>query len=100
MIAVMVKTGESTRKVQEPDTDSSESAGSSMRSTEILLEVRGLHHEYEDARAGEPLPVLKDVTVTVRTGEVVAIVGPSGSGKTTFLNVIAGRLVPTRGEGL
>ncbi len=33
-------------------------------------------------------PVLKDITVHVPAGQVVALVGPSGSGKTTFINLI------------
>lgn len=36
----------------------------------------------------EETPVLKDVSVQVPAGQVVALVGPSGSGKTTFINLI------------
>lgn len=35
-------------------------------------------------------PVLKDVTIAIRQGEIVLITGPSGSGKTTFLTIIGG----------
>ncbi len=44
------------------------------------------------------LEVLKDLSLTVKTGERVAIIGPNGAGKTTLLNVISGELVPTSGR--
>lgn len=43
------------------------------------------------------LPVVDDLTFTVRRGEAVGIVGPNGAGKTTLLNIIAGDLSPDRG---
>lgn len=44
------------------------------------------------------LTALRDVTVKVGGGEVVALVGPNGSGKTTCLNVLTGFLTPTAGR--
>lgn len=43
-------------------------------------------------------PVLKDVSLAVAAGEVLAMVGPNGMGKTTLLNVLAGILAPVRGD--
>src|SRR5881398_1726803 len=43
------------------------------------------------------LEVLEDVSFTVRSGEVVAIVGPSGCGKSTLLSILGGLLQPTAG---
>ncbi|WP_016701038.1 heme ABC transporter ATP-binding protein [Actinoalloteichus spitiensis] len=43
-------------------------------------------------------PVLVDVTVPVRAGEVLALVGPNGAGKSTLLSVLAGLRRPERGE--
>ncbi len=43
-------------------------------------------------------PVLQDISLTIDTGRVTAIVGPNGMGKTTLLGVMAGQLSPQRGE--
>ena len=40
----------------------------------------------------------KGVNINIPGGEFMALVGPSGSGKTTILNLIAGLLLPTRGQ--
>ncbi|OQQ14157.1 multidrug ABC transporter permease [Streptomyces sp. M41(2017)] len=55
--------------------------------------VTGLHHAYTPGR-----PVLRDVSLTLRAGERVALVGPSGAGKTTLAKLIAGVHRPTAGS--
>jgi putative ABC transport system ATP-binding protein len=43
-------------------------------------------------------PALRGASVSVRRGEIVAVMGPSGSGKSTLLHCLAGILVPHSGE--
>jgi len=64
-----------------------------------LLEVRGCRQAYhKDANAD--LVVLDDVNLTLREGEMVALLGRSGSGKSTLLRIVSGLLQPTAGEVL
>jgi len=58
----------------------------------MSIEVRNLNKTFGAFQA------LTDVNLTVRTGELVALLGPSGSGKTTLLRIIAGLEFPTQGS--
>lgn len=44
------------------------------------------------------LSALKDVSFTVREGEIVGLIGPNGAGKTTLFNIITGIYPPTTGR--
>lgn len=46
---------------------------------------------------GAEVPVLHDITLTVKAGETLAIVGSTGSGKTTFVNLVARMFDATEG---
>ena len=56
------------------------------------LEVRGLRKSYRRR------PVIRDVSMRLDRGEVVALLGPNGSGKTTSFYCIAGLIVPEGGQ--
>jgi NitT/TauT family transport system ATP-binding protein len=47
---------------------------------------------------GQLVPVIGDLSLTLREGEIVSIVGPSGCGKTTLLNTLCGLLTPDSGR--
>lgn len=54
--------------------------------------------EYQDVWKAFDVPVLTGVSLTVETGEILAIVGPSGTGKSVLLKTTIGLIVPERGD--
>ena len=76
---------------QEPEPGGGTAATARLTGT---IEIRGLGFAY-DAASG---PVLQDITVTARPGQVIAIAGPSGSGKTSLVDLIARFYDVTSGE--
>ena len=63
-------------------------------SDQPVLELDGVTKVYGEQ---PPVPALRGVSLSVRRGDLVAIVGPSGSGKTTLLHVMGTLERPTRG---
>lgn len=59
-----------------------------------ILELEGLYHRWK----GPKPPVLDEVSLTLRAGEVTWVGGRNGAGKTTLLRLAAGILVPQRGR--
>jgi putative ABC transport system ATP-binding protein len=57
-----------------------------------ILEARNLVLSFGET------PALRQTSISVQRGEIVAVMGPSGSGKSTLLHCLAGILVPDSGE--
>lgn len=62
----------------------------------MVFELKNIYKDYFQGK--EPVPVLKDVSLSVNDGEYVAIMGPSGSGKSTLMNIIGCLDKQTKGE--
>ncbi|MEV8533039.1 ABC transporter ATP-binding protein [Streptomyces sp. NPDC051211] len=60
--------------------------------TETVLDARGVTMRFGG------LTAVKNVDLTVNSGEIVGLIGPNGAGKTTFFNCLTGLYIPTEGE--
>ena len=60
------------------------------------LEVRDVTFTYD----GKGAPVIENINLTLKKGELVSLLGVSGGGKTTLFNVIAGLYRPQQGRVL
>ena len=58
-----------------------------------FVEVKNLKKVYDNGHEA-----IKDVSFSVKKGDLVCLLGPSGCGKTTILNMLAGLLNPTSGD--
>jgi energy-coupling factor transporter ATP-binding protein EcfA2 len=75
------------------ESNGDEAAGQVESKNEVVIEARELSHVYPGGVAA-----LQDVSVTITSGEFVAILGRNGAGKTTFARHLNGLLRPTSGE--
>ena len=64
----------------------------------ILAELRNVSKSF--ASDGRELVVLRDISLAIPSGAVVAVLGPSGCGKSTLLRILTGLIPPTSGEVL
>ena len=58
------------------------------------IEFKNVSFKFDDAT----IPTLKNINLTINSGEVVAIVGKTGSGKSTFVNMLNRLLDPSEGQ--
>ncbi|MBQ1204070.1 MAG: ATP-binding cassette domain-containing protein, partial [Loktanella sp.] len=63
-----------------------------MQDGDVGLEIVNLRKSYRKR------PVIRDVSISLGRGEVVALLGPNGSGKTTCFYAIAGLVTPEGGK--
>lgn len=61
-----------------------------------LIELKGIYRHFTSG--AESLAVLKNISLSIHSGEMVAIIGASGSGKSTLMNIIGCLDKPTQGE--
>lgn len=59
-----------------------------------MIEVKHLQYKYRRSEVA----ILRDISFTVREGEIVSLVGRNGSGKSTIGKIVAGIIRPKRGE--
>jgi len=63
-----------------------------LRPPDYLLEARDVAFDFGET------PALRGANLSIRDGEILAVMGPSGSGKSTLLHCLAGILAPKQGE--
>ncbi|MEM0908011.1 MAG: ABC transporter ATP-binding protein [Pseudomonadota bacterium] len=63
-----------------------------METAETILSVAGLSKTYAAGKTA-----LRDVSLEIKRGEILALLGPNGAGKTTLISVICGLVSPTAG---
>jgi lipoprotein-releasing system ATP-binding protein len=64
-----------------------------------MIEIRNISKSFTDGE-GQRNPIFKNLSLTIESGEFVAITGQSGCGKTTLLNMIGGLERPDEGDVL
>ena len=63
-----------------------------MDSTQPLLEMKGIQKSFGHVQ------VLRDISLEINRGEIVALIGDNGAGKSTLIKLITGVHTPSAGE--
>jgi len=64
----------------------------------VVIETQNLTKVYEGALRGQDVNALKDLNLSINSGEIFAYLGPNGSGKTTTIKLLLGLIFPTSGS--
>ena len=64
-----------------------------------IIELRNVCKAFAKP-SGEPLPVFRDISISITEGEIVGLLGRSGCGKSTLLRIAGGLIEPTSGAVL
>ncbi|CAD5932999.1 putative ABC transporter ATP-binding protein MJ0412 [Planktothrix tepida] len=62
-----------------------------------LMILKDVGKSYQQPN-GQQIPILNNINLELRRGEIIALLGPSGSGKSTLMRMIAGLISPTQGQ--
>ena len=79
--------------LDEPNEEARDTGTKDLDQVRHAIALRDVSFHYE----GVTVPVLRNITLTVHAGEVLALVGSSGAGKTTLVNLIPRFFDPTSG---
>ena len=63
-----------------------------------MIELHNISKTYQNGSGGNIRKVLNDISITINSGDSIAITGPSGSGKSTLLNIIGTLDTPNSGK--
>ncbi|MPY35129.1 ABC transporter ATP-binding protein [Streptomyces adustus] len=74
------------------DTTTQDTTPGAPATGETVLDARGVTMRFGG------LTAVRNVDLTVNSGEIVGLIGPNGAGKTTFFNCLTGLYIPTEGE--
>ncbi|MBW7864814.1 MAG: ABC transporter ATP-binding protein [Candidatus Hydrogenedentes bacterium] len=64
----------------------------------IAIQTKKLSKIYEGALRGQDVHALKELDLTINSGEIFAYLGPNGSGKTTTIKMLLGLIFPSSGS--
>ncbi|SDV48628.1 ABC transporter ATP-binding protein [Chitinasiproducens palmae] len=67
-------------------------------SLHYAIDFRNVTRRFPERNGKGEMTAVKDVSLSIRKGEVVSLIGPSGCGKSTLLNMGAGLYAPSEGE--